>query len=1432
MTRTAERYGTGMDRDACSLTALSGRVDNAGVEIRVLGDLTIDGGRLSPKERSLLAVLVLRAGSVVAPSELADAVWGDDVPATWRKQLQAFVVQVRRALGSTSVATDRTGYRLRVDPDSIDATRFERLLDDAAMHRAGGDPARAVDLIERALSLWSGTPYADLGEWPPAVAEAERLEEIRATAEEDRLMARLESGEHRAVVADAERLVRNDPLRERRWAILATALYRSGRQADALAALRSARERLADELGISPGAELVALESAILNQDSALDPPSAPLRGGAECPYRGLQPFGTEDADEFFGRDADVQAALNRLAVSPFLAISGASGSGKSSLLLAGIVPALRARGEHAAVIGSGATSLPRLREALEERSDVVVVIDQFEELFHSGLSDAHIEEAGELIAIAVTAGRRVIVAVRADFLSTCAAEPAIGPLFAEGVHLVGPLTPRGLRSAIEEPAALAGLRLEPGLVELILRDAAGAPGVLPHVSHALVETWSRREGSTLTVEGYENSGGISGAIAQSADHLYLSLDPVARATCRSTFLRLVAIGADGAAVRRRIPIQPMRQDAAHERVLASLASARLVSAEEDSLVVAHESLATAWPRLRGWLEDDAEGLRTMQAVAGAADTWDADGRPDEDLYRGARLAGALAWRDAASPELTPVESAFLEASATQERVAIDEIQHRAQHDRTQNRRLRVALGASVALFAVAVTAGGFVAAGSNETAAQRQTAQIEALTSTSLSLRANERDVAALLAAEAYRRWPDDPRTRSALMGIMTQSHGLLETTYLEGVEDMAGMLIPGTRRAVGVSVDRVAVYDIDSGALVYPVDLPKEGIETDSRYGPAVSGNGARVAFAERIYDEDGALAEIRLSVADVATGAPILRAIALDFPLSSITMNHDGVLIAAIDEIGALRLIDADTGMVRQVTGTSSHEAQWFSDRAGAVRFTPDGRLLYGTVEGPLLVVDPATAAVIATVHLPAESANVSMVVASDTHVITTGDRRISAVDITTGHVQWSQPFATLANDPCPWVTASVELRTVYCGDAFGHIEERSLDTGAPTERSFDPQLGFVGNMSVLEDRRELVVVGRGKTITRWKLDGSGAVTRVMSPGWLVRDEYSPNGSSLVVARPAADAESWEDYREFAVLDTRSEELALLPTPSYGVMWAGETTLVGDLGGVGPKRTGFLDTRTAETFQGDPLPDDTVGIWTNTAGDRMYVGRSGGEIWTVDPTTGLRMEPTLQTDGGDPVFLSTSPDGSRVLVTSWNMEFTPDSILFDGETGERIGAGLVNIGITSLTARGEVVSVFKNRSILRYDADTFDRIGALPGTSDGIDSVHVSADGRILTTYSLDETVSVYDLEGGIRLGDPIPVSGEWNFPGQGAYSGVLRADGAELAVNVPAGIAVWDLRPSSHADAACRMAGRDLTRDEWIAYLSALGPYRSTCGFESG
>ena len=481
--------------------------------IRVLGAAEIDEGPLSPRDRAVLSVLVLRHGEPVAPTVIADAVWGEHPPDTWPKQVQTTIVRLRAILGRSSIVTSSIGYVLDGDPEAIDAVRFERFARRASELRSRGDPERAVDEYRRALSLWRGTAYSAIPSWG-AVIEAARLEEVRSTAEEELAAAHLDCGEHHSVIASAEALVREQPLRERRWSLLATALYRSGRQADSLAALRAARVRFAEELGIEPGPELAALESAILHHDPSLAPPPRGPQASADCPYKGLRPYGVEDGEVFFGRDADIAAVLARLDRAPFIAVSGPSGSGKSSLVLAGVVPALARRGLSVRVVSPTNAIAEQFHDALYSRRTAdVVVVDQLEELFHGGFQADEVHAVGGLIAEAA-ASRIVVATVRSDFLDECTAEPSLAPLLAEGVHLVGAMSGPDLRAAIEEPARQAGLRLEAGLTELILRDAAGHSTALPLLSHALVETWLRREASVLTVAGYEEVGGLTGAIA------------------------------------------------------------------------------------------------------------------------------------------------------------------------------------------------------------------------------------------------------------------------------------------------------------------------------------------------------------------------------------------------------------------------------------------------------------------------------------------------------------------------------------------------------------------------------------------------------------------------------------------------------------------------------------------------------------------------------------------------------------------------------------------------------------------------------------------------------------------------------------------------------------------------------------------------------
>jgi DNA-binding SARP family transcriptional activator/ABC-type transport system substrate-binding protein/streptogramin lyase len=254
------------------------------MEFRVLGDIEVlDGDRQvpsgGPKQRALLAILVLRANETVSRDRLIDELWGERPPASARHTLDSHVHRLRRALGSEGASLVRTrgaGYQLTVDPAKIDLSRFQRLAADGSRALAAGSNERAAEKLIEALAMWRGPALANLGDEPFARVEADRLEELRLAALEDRIDADLALGNHTALVGELQALVAEHPLRERFRSQLMLALYRSGRQAAALAAYQEAREYLVEELGIEPGKGLQELHTAILSHDPSLDPAAEP----------------------------------------------------------------------------------------------------------------------------------------------------------------------------------------------------------------------------------------------------------------------------------------------------------------------------------------------------------------------------------------------------------------------------------------------------------------------------------------------------------------------------------------------------------------------------------------------------------------------------------------------------------------------------------------------------------------------------------------------------------------------------------------------------------------------------------------------------------------------------------------------------------------------------------------------------------------------------------------------------------------------------------------------------------------------------------------------------------------------------------------------------------------------------------------------------
>ena len=302
------------------------------LEFRILGsfEVVVDGRSLAlggPKQQALLAALLLHRGEVISSERLIDELWGGRPPATAVKTLRVYVSNLRKALGDGFLVTRGHGYLLTPKPDQVDIDRFERLADEGRVALERGDARAARERLRAALALWRGSALADFSYEPFAGPEIARLEGARLSALEDRIDADLALGSDGALIAELEGLVAANPLQERLRGQLMRALYRAGRQADALTVYRQTRELLREELGLEPSRMLQELERSILEQDPSLAARSQRAGSAVVCPYKGLAFFDRADADYFFGRERLVTDLIARLVESTVVGILGPSGS-------------------------------------------------------------------------------------------------------------------------------------------------------------------------------------------------------------------------------------------------------------------------------------------------------------------------------------------------------------------------------------------------------------------------------------------------------------------------------------------------------------------------------------------------------------------------------------------------------------------------------------------------------------------------------------------------------------------------------------------------------------------------------------------------------------------------------------------------------------------------------------------------------------------------------------------------------------------------------------------------------------------------------------------------------------------------------------------------------------------------------------------------
>ncbi|MFJ8110064.1 hypothetical protein, partial [Streptomyces sp. NPDC096132] len=475
-----------------------------------------------------------------------------------------------------------------------------------------------------------------------------------------------------------------------------------------------------------------------------------------ESPYQGLARFEPGDRELFFGRERLVDDTLDLVKEHRFAVVLGASGSGKSSLLRAGLMPRLesivRERGCDARLrlITPGARPSATHGALLAPRRDGPerwLVVDQFEEIFTLCRNRADRWRFVDLLLAAreASAGLRVVVAVGGNFYGRCTEHPELAEALRHHSLIVRPMCRAELREAVVRPASAAGLRVERELTARIVEEVADRPGALPMLSHALRETWRRRRGGVLTLAGYEATGGVHGAIAAAAEEVYGRLSPAQARTARLLLLALITPGDGTPDTRRPVRRAELREwpDPEVPEVLERLARARLVTLDEENVELAHEALITGWPRLQEWIEENRERLRQHRHLTEAARIWQEHGRDSGTLYRGLRLAvaDALFTRDRHDDDLTATERAFLSASR------VDHSMERW----TAARMRRLTRGLVLAL---SVVVAGALTAG-QAAWEQSDTADLE-----------HTRAVARQAAALAGRAGPTDPRA-SALLSI-----------------------------------------------------------------------------------------------------------------------------------------------------------------------------------------------------------------------------------------------------------------------------------------------------------------------------------------------------------------------------------------------------------------------------------------------------------------------------------------------------------------------------------------------------------------------------------------------------------------------------------------------------------------------------------------
>ncbi|MFD9935490.1 hypothetical protein ACFWZ6_20390 [Streptomyces massasporeus] len=1283
---------------------------------------------------------------------------------------------------------------------------------------------------------------------------------------------------------------------------------------------------VADPVGERPAASESATEE---RQRSADETASAP---GGVCPYRGLASYRREDARWFFGRERSTDALVSQLGavagVGGLVMLVGASGAGKSSLLNAGLVPALRdgALGgdsesdgegdgsgdgsgrarevvqlvpggdplaelsrcipELAAVIRTGfSASVPpgeaarrpdavrsdaslaeRLRPGASDASPTgeptqasptgdstiapplttappspeavraavsawarradpsgarpVVIVDQFEETFTLCPDEADRRTFVEVLHAACSpagpgepAPAIVVLGIRADFYDRCLRYPELADALQHRHMVLGPLTTTELREAVTGPAKAVGLELEPGLAELIVREVStdgprGAhdAGVLPLLSHALLATWQRRKAGRLTLAGYRAAGGIQGAVAATAERAWTGLDPAARTAARLLLLRLVRLGEDTQATRRRGTRRQLAEESTDpgktEESLEALVRARLVTLDAETVEITHEALLHAWPRLRDWIDEDRQGNLLRQRLEEDGRAWEESNRDNALLYRGSRLEQAHGWaRSAGDTFLTRSAVEFLAASV-----------------RLRRRIIWISRGAVATLVVLAMLAVGSAVVAWK----QRDEAVFEQVLAQSDRVQDTDPSLSAQLDLVAHGLRPDDKGANSRLISIVNAPLSRPLTGHTGAV--YLTTFSPNGRILATASYDRtVRLWDVADPKRPKPLGKPLTG-HTSWVSSAVFSPDGRTLASASddgtvRLWDvsdpghpkslgkpltgHDGTIYLIAFSpdgrtlasagddhTVRLWNTADPRRPRALGEPLTghtaavrSVAFGPDGRTLAAGGDDGTIRLWDVSDPARPEPAGTplKGHTATVHS-----VAFGPDGRTLAsGSADGTVQLWNMA------------------------------GPGRPAAIGSPlTGHTGpvWSVAFspdgnmlaaASADSTASLWKVSDPEYPSQVGGPLAGSSGEmyalgfspdgRTLATGAGDNKVrlwSLPTSDMTGRTGVFRpDGRLLATAARDGRIRLWDVRRPGRPVRLGEPfrpgkGDVRSLEFAPDGRTLAV-----------------VTGDRVVELWNLRDPEHPVRHGSAVPL--------------------HIRYADPLAFSPDGQVLATAYDDRTI-----QLWNVgDPARPRPLGQPLTGHKGYVNHLVFSPDGRTLASGSADGTIRLWKVTAPGRAtliGKPLRGHLGAVNALAYSRDGRTLASAGDDSSVRLwdisDPAEASQLARLTGHTEAVVSLTFSRHGRTLASGGNDSTVRLWNVS------DPSHATAIGQSMSPNSKTGTFLAfspNSPMLGVSSGADtIRLWDLDVDTAVRRICSMTRGVLTQDTWREYLPRL------------